>query len=52
MSNITQYGVEGDSARIECTSFSIPKPEYVIWTYSGREINSIHNQVMRKHYEF
>lgn len=44
-SNKTQYGVEGDSVRIECSSFSIPKPDYVMWTFDGHEINAIHNQV-------
>ncbi|XP_050679568.1 irregular chiasm C-roughest protein-like [Leptidea sinapis] len=44
ISNETQYGVEGDSVRIECTSFSVPKPSHVIWAYQGNEINSFHNQ--------
>ncbi|XP_041985814.1 irregular chiasm C-roughest protein-like [Aricia agestis] len=42
-SNRTQYGVEGDSVRIECISFSVPKPDLVIWTYGGNEINSFHD---------
>ncbi|KAG6463463.1 hypothetical protein O3G_MSEX013886 [Manduca sexta] len=44
MSNRTQYGVEGDSVRIECISLSVPKPDYVMWTFDGHEINSFHNQ--------
>ncbi|CAB3256032.1 unnamed protein product [Arctia plantaginis] len=44
MSNQTQYGVEGDSVRIECVSFSVPKPDYVMWTFGGNEINSFQNQ--------
>ncbi|XP_049882102.1 irregular chiasm C-roughest protein-like isoform X2 [Pectinophora gossypiella] len=44
LSNQTQYGVEGDSVRIECVSFSVPKPDYVMWTFGGMEINSFHNQ--------
>ncbi|XP_060808034.1 irregular chiasm C-roughest protein [Amyelois transitella] len=44
ISNGTQYGVEGDSVRVECISFSIPKPDYIIWTYAGGEINTFHNQ--------
>ncbi|XP_075987814.1 irregular chiasm C-roughest protein-like [Anticarsia gemmatalis] len=44
MSNQTQYGVEGDSVRIECVSFSVPKPDYIVWTFGGNEINSFHNQ--------
>ncbi|KAJ2943109.1 hypothetical protein O0L34_g18799 [Tuta absoluta] len=43
-SNQTQYGVEGDSVRIECIAFSVPKPDYVMWTFGGIEINSFHNQ--------
>ncbi|XP_059045852.1 irregular chiasm C-roughest protein-like [Achroia grisella] len=43
-SNETQYGVEGDSVRVECVSFSIPKPDYIIWTFAGGEINTFHNQ--------
>ncbi|CAG4974956.1 unnamed protein product [Colias eurytheme] len=44
ISNQTQYGVEGDSVRIECISFSVPKPDLVMWAYEGNEINSFHNQ--------
>ncbi|XP_026743411.1 irregular chiasm C-roughest protein-like isoform X1 [Trichoplusia ni] len=44
MSNQTQYGVEGDIVRIECVSFSVPKPDYIVWTFGGNEINSFHNQ--------
>nr|XP_026483917.1 irregular chiasm C-roughest protein-like isoform X1 [Vanessa tameamea] len=43
MSNKTQYGVEGGSVHIECVSFSVPKPDLVIWTFAGNEINSFHN---------
>lgn len=46
MSNQTQYGVEGDSVRIECVSFSVPKPDSIVWTFGGSEINSFHNQVI------
>lgn len=45
MSNQTQYGVEGDSVKIECVAFSVPKPDYVLWSFDGVEINSFHNQV-------
>ncbi|KAF9799001.1 hypothetical protein SFRURICE_011640, partial [Spodoptera frugiperda] len=44
MSNQTQYGVEGDSVRIECVSFAVPKPDYIVWTFEGTEINSYENQ--------
>ncbi|KAL4707062.1 hypothetical protein ACJJTC_011388 [Scirpophaga incertulas] len=44
LSNETQFGVEGDSVRIECISFSVPKPDLVMWTFGGSEINAFHNQ--------
>ncbi|CAH0718484.1 unnamed protein product, partial [Brenthis ino] len=44
MSNQTQYGVEGDSVHVECISFSVPKPDLVIWAFGGSEINSFHNE--------
>ncbi|XP_045540671.1 irregular chiasm C-roughest protein [Papilio machaon] len=43
ISNRTQYGVEGDSVRVECISLSVPKPDFVIWSFEGNEINSFHN---------
>lgn len=33
-----QYGIVGDSIRIECTAFSVPKARHVSWTYQGHEI--------------
>lgn len=45
MSNITQYGVEGGSVHIECISFSVPKPDLVIWNFAGNEIDSFNNHV-------
>ncbi|XP_028040413.1 irregular chiasm C-roughest protein-like [Bombyx mandarina] len=44
MSNLTQYGIEGDTVRIECISFSVPRPDFVMWTFGGHEITSFHNQ--------
>ncbi|XP_022125300.2 irregular chiasm C-roughest protein-like [Pieris rapae] len=44
VSNNTQYGIEGDSVRVECISFSVPKPDLVMWAFEGAEINSFHNQ--------
>ncbi|XP_045457290.1 irregular chiasm C-roughest protein-like [Melitaea cinxia] len=43
MSNKTQYGVEGGSVHIECLSFSVPKPDLVIWNFAGNEIDSFNN---------
>nr|XP_022920904.1 irregular chiasm C-roughest protein-like [Onthophagus taurus] len=42
ISHRTQFGVEGDNVRVECTAFSIPAPEKVVWTFNGREID-LHN---------
>lgn len=39
MSHRTQFGVEGDNVRVECTAFSIPAPEKVIWTFNGKAVN-------------
>jgi hypothetical protein len=35
-----QYGVEGDSVKLECRVRSIPKPERITWTHLGREIDN------------
>lgn len=43
ISHQTQFGIEGDNVRVECTAFSIPAPERVIWTFNGREID-VHDQ--------
>lgn len=43
VSHRTQFGIEGDNVRVECTAFSIPAPERVIWTFNGREVD-IHDQ--------
>lgn len=29
--------------RVECTAFSIPAPERVVWTFNGREVD-LHDQ--------
>lgn len=33
-----QYGIVGDSTRIECVAFSVPKARHVSWTFMGHEI--------------
>lgn len=43
ISHKTQFGIEGDNVRVECTAFSIPTPDRVIWTFNGHEIDS-HDQ--------
>ncbi|ODM98984.1 Irregular chiasm C-roughest protein [Orchesella cincta] len=35
-----QFGVEGDTVRLECLAESIPLPDKVTWTHLGREIDS------------
>lgn len=35
-----QFGIPGDTARVECIAFSVPKAKYVIWTFNGHEINT------------
>ncbi|CAH0403755.1 unnamed protein product [Chilo suppressalis] len=44
LSNATQYGSQGDTVNIECAAFSVPRIENIIWTFDGREIDSIHDQ--------
>jgi hypothetical protein len=34
-----QFGTVGETARVECIAFSIPKARHVGWTFNGREIN-------------
>lgn len=35
-----QFGIPGDTARVECIAFSVPKAKHVIWTFNGHEINT------------
>lgn len=39
-----QYGIIGDTTRIECVAFSVPKARHVSWTFNGREINTNNDQ--------
>ncbi|XP_074028127.1 irregular chiasm C-roughest protein isoform X2 [Leptinotarsa decemlineata] len=43
ISHRTQFGIEGDNVRVECTAFSIPAPERVVWTFNGHEVD-LHDQ--------
>ncbi|KAI8128117.1 Irregular chiasm C-roughest protein [Lucilia cuprina] len=36
----TQYGLIGDTARIECFATSVPRARHVSWTFNGHEISS------------
>jgi hypothetical protein len=40
ISHRTQFGIQGDNVRLECVAFSIPKPEHVMWTYRGNEVDA------------
>ncbi|XP_053620769.1 irregular chiasm C-roughest protein-like isoform X2 [Plodia interpunctella] len=44
ISNNTQFGTQGDTVNIECAAFSIPRIDNIIWTFEGKEIDSIHDQ--------
>lgn len=35
-----QFGTPGETIRVECIAFSIPKARHVSWTFNGRDINS------------
>lgn len=39
ISHKTQFGIEGDNVRVECVAFSIPKPEHVIWSFNGHDVD-------------
>lgn len=43
LSNRTQFGSEGESVSIECTSLSVPKPDDIRWFFEGKEISAIHD---------
>lgn len=43
VSHRTQFGIEGDNVRVECTVYSIPPPERVVWTFNGHEVD-LHDQ--------
>lgn len=34
-----QFGTPGETVRVECIAFSVPKARHVAWTFNGREIN-------------
>lgn len=36
----TQYGLVGDTSRIECFAASVPRARHVSWTFNGQEISS------------
>ncbi|KAL7029347.1 hypothetical protein ACKWTF_006201 [Chironomus riparius] len=39
-----QFGTIGESTRIECVAFSIPKARFVSWSFKGHDINNSSNE--------
>lgn len=39
VSHRTQFGIEGDNVRVECTAFSIPTPDRIVWSFNGHEVD-------------
>ena len=46
-----QFGTPGDTTRVECIAFSIPKARHVGWTYNGKEINNTFDDEFSIHEE-
>lgn len=40
ISHRTQFGIPGDNVRLECSAFSIPAPQRVVWSFKGEDIGS------------
>lgn len=45
LSNHTQFGSQGDTVNIECAAFAIPRIDSIVWTFDGKDIDSLHDQV-------
>lgn len=45
ISNHTQFGSQGDTVNIECAAFAVPRIDNIVWTFDGKEIDTIHDQV-------
>lgn len=39
-SHRVQFGIQGDNVRLECLAYSIPKPEHIVWTFRGNEVDA------------
>lgn len=39
-----QFGARGDTIRLRCAAFSVPKARHVSWSYAGREIQTQEDQ--------
>ncbi|XP_049882134.1 irregular chiasm C-roughest protein-like [Pectinophora gossypiella] len=44
LSNHTQFGSQGDTVNIECAAFAVPRIDSILWTFDGRDIDSLHDQ--------
>ncbi|XP_045457394.1 irregular chiasm C-roughest protein-like [Melitaea cinxia] len=44
ISNHTQFGSQGDTVNIECAAFAVPRIDNIVWTFDGKEIDTIHDQ--------
>ncbi|XP_047541036.1 irregular chiasm C-roughest protein-like isoform X1 [Vanessa atalanta] len=44
ISNHTQFGSQGDTVNIECAAFAVPRIDNIVWTFEGKEIDTIHDQ--------
>ncbi|KAG8331115.1 irregular chiasm C-roughest protein isoform X4 [Homalodisca vitripennis] len=40
ISHRTQFGIPGDNVRLECSAFSIPTPQKVVWSFKGEDVGS------------
>ncbi|XP_046400034.1 kin of IRRE-like protein 1 isoform X2 [Ischnura elegans] len=40
VSRKVQFGVRGDTVRLECVALSVPRPERVVWTRAGRDVDA------------
>lgn len=38
-SHKAQFGAVGSRAKIDCSAFSIPKAEHILWSFEGKQIN-------------
>lgn len=39
ISHRTQFGIIGDDVGLECVAYSIPRPDHIVWSFDGEEIN-------------
>lgn len=44
ISHKTQFGIPGDNVRLECSAFSIPTPQKVVWSFKGEDVGADNHQ--------